>query len=300
MRSPRRLLALCSPSTQVIASTTLLLPQPLGPTMAVTPSSKPSSARSGKLLKPVMCSLDSRIVRRSAGSYGRLGRRLRRSASPATSPEAARAQSNKRLSGRGKRKRAPYMLGYGSAALRAPAAAWLRRSSRARPGPADRPCDRFRRASSTPNRSTSTSKRIIALMNADVGLERRLVDPHALARSTILAGTRRPSRRSPPSPARPCAARPTARAGRVSPSLVNRSAKPTNAPRSCSSREKRDGLNPSTGPGDEVIRLDAAAAVDLAAAVGVLQLGGGVRPRRPSGRASEYVRYSSNAPSHGR
>ena len=37
MCSPRRLFALCSPSTQVIASTTLLLPQPLGPTMAVTP-----------------------------------------------------------------------------------------------------------------------------------------------------------------------------------------------------------------------------------------------------------------------
>ena len=36
--SPRRLLALCSPSTQVRASATLLLPQPLGPTMAVTPS----------------------------------------------------------------------------------------------------------------------------------------------------------------------------------------------------------------------------------------------------------------------
>ena len=43
IRSPRRLLALCSPSTQVSASTTLLLPQPLGPTMAVTPWSKVSS-----------------------------------------------------------------------------------------------------------------------------------------------------------------------------------------------------------------------------------------------------------------
>ena len=36
--SPRRLLALCSPSTHVIASATLLLPHPLGPTMAVTPA----------------------------------------------------------------------------------------------------------------------------------------------------------------------------------------------------------------------------------------------------------------------
>src|SRR5688500_11580051 len=54
MRSPRRLLALCSPSTQVSASTTLLLPQPFGPTMAVTPSSKVSSDRSGQLLKPAI------------------------------------------------------------------------------------------------------------------------------------------------------------------------------------------------------------------------------------------------------
>src|SRR5918992_200077 len=37
MVPPRRLLALCSPSTQVMASMRLLLPQPLGPTMAVTP-----------------------------------------------------------------------------------------------------------------------------------------------------------------------------------------------------------------------------------------------------------------------
>ena len=33
MDAPRRLLALCSPSTQEIASEMLLLPQPLGPTM---------------------------------------------------------------------------------------------------------------------------------------------------------------------------------------------------------------------------------------------------------------------------
>ena len=40
MESPRRLLALCSPSTQVMASDRLHLPQPLGPTMAVTPPAK--------------------------------------------------------------------------------------------------------------------------------------------------------------------------------------------------------------------------------------------------------------------
>ena len=50
--SPRRLLALCSPSTHVSASATLLLPQPLGPTMAVTPRSKASSDLSEKDLKP--------------------------------------------------------------------------------------------------------------------------------------------------------------------------------------------------------------------------------------------------------
>ena len=63
MCSPRRLFALCSPSTHVMASTTLLLPQPLGPTMAVTPVSKASSDRSAKLLKPEI----SRRFRRIAG-----------------------------------------------------------------------------------------------------------------------------------------------------------------------------------------------------------------------------------------
>src|SRR5215217_3631420 len=55
IRSPRRLLALCSPITHVIASATLLLPQPLGPTMAVTPLSKASSERSENDLKPLIC-----------------------------------------------------------------------------------------------------------------------------------------------------------------------------------------------------------------------------------------------------
>jgi len=50
--SPRRLLALCSPSTQTMASATLLLPQPFGPTMAVTPRSNASSDRSENDLKP--------------------------------------------------------------------------------------------------------------------------------------------------------------------------------------------------------------------------------------------------------
>src|SRR5437773_2827182 len=54
IRSPRRLLALCSPITQVIASATLLLPQPFGPTIAVTPLSKASSERSEKDLNPLI------------------------------------------------------------------------------------------------------------------------------------------------------------------------------------------------------------------------------------------------------
>src|SRR5260221_5186277 len=60
--SPRRLFALCSPSTQVMASTTLLFPQPLGPTMAVTPVSNASSDRSGKLLKPAISRRFKRIL----------------------------------------------------------------------------------------------------------------------------------------------------------------------------------------------------------------------------------------------
>src|SRR5438874_1868850 len=49
---PRRLLALCSPRTQRTASTTLLLPLPLGPTIAVIPAENSNSVLSAKLLKP--------------------------------------------------------------------------------------------------------------------------------------------------------------------------------------------------------------------------------------------------------
>ena len=53
MRVPRRLLADCSPSTQLMASLMLDLPQPLGPTMAAMPSPlKRSSVRSQKDLNP--------------------------------------------------------------------------------------------------------------------------------------------------------------------------------------------------------------------------------------------------------
>src|SRR6185295_2606050 len=68
--SPRRLRALCSPSTQVIASATLLLPQPLGPTIAVTPRSNASSERSEKDLKPEI-SRRSRCIRTDSGGNAR-------------------------------------------------------------------------------------------------------------------------------------------------------------------------------------------------------------------------------------
>src|SRR5882672_8094324 len=60
--SPRRLLALCSPITHVMASATLLLPHPLGPTMAVTPLSKASSERSEKDLKPLISKRSRRMA----------------------------------------------------------------------------------------------------------------------------------------------------------------------------------------------------------------------------------------------
>ena len=78
IRSPRRLLALCSPSTQVMASTMLLLPQPFGPTMAVTPVSNRTSARSGKLLKPESSSRSRRMEDRSVAAAAYWGNRLER------------------------------------------------------------------------------------------------------------------------------------------------------------------------------------------------------------------------------
>ena len=50
---PRSALAPCSPSTQAIASTTLLLPEPLGPTTQVIPGSKRSVVGDAKDLKPL-------------------------------------------------------------------------------------------------------------------------------------------------------------------------------------------------------------------------------------------------------
>src|SRR5271167_3916661 len=57
---PRRRVGACSPSTQRIASTTLDLPQPLGPTTAVVPALKLITVASRKDLKPT----NSRLLRR--------------------------------------------------------------------------------------------------------------------------------------------------------------------------------------------------------------------------------------------
>src|SRR5690606_1215303 len=62
--SDRSMRVLCSPSTHRMASTTLDLPQPFGPTMAVTPSLKWMVILSPKLLKPFISSLVSCIYPR--------------------------------------------------------------------------------------------------------------------------------------------------------------------------------------------------------------------------------------------
>ncbi len=55
MRSARRDLWLCSPSTQLMASTTFDFPQPLGPTMQVVPLPlKVTVVRSQNDLKPMI------------------------------------------------------------------------------------------------------------------------------------------------------------------------------------------------------------------------------------------------------
>src|SRR5687768_12100688 len=62
MPAPRIDLGEDSPITQRIASSTLDLPQPLGPTTPVRPSSVRNSAGSTKLLKPVSFSLFIRMA----------------------------------------------------------------------------------------------------------------------------------------------------------------------------------------------------------------------------------------------
>src|SRR3712207_2966741 len=61
---PRRLLAPCSPITQARASTTLDLPEPLGPTMQVMPGSSCMVVEDAKDLNPLRV----RLFRYNAGS----------------------------------------------------------------------------------------------------------------------------------------------------------------------------------------------------------------------------------------
>ena len=56
MSLPRRLLALCSPSTHLMASTMFDLPDPLGPTITVIPGGNSNRVLSAKLLKPTSSS----------------------------------------------------------------------------------------------------------------------------------------------------------------------------------------------------------------------------------------------------
>ena len=64
---PRSDFAPCSPSTQAIASTTLDLPDPLGPTIAVTPGSNRSVVEDAKDLNPRRVKL-ARCTRETPGS----------------------------------------------------------------------------------------------------------------------------------------------------------------------------------------------------------------------------------------
>src|SRR5262249_38809287 len=73
---PRRLRALCSPSTQRTASTMLLLPEPLGPTMPVLPAAKSNVVLSAKDLKPVSSSRLSILATRNNGNRGARAPRL--------------------------------------------------------------------------------------------------------------------------------------------------------------------------------------------------------------------------------
>ena len=53
---PRKLFALCSPSTHLMASTMFDFPDPLGPTTTVIPGGNSNRVLSAKLLKPLSSS----------------------------------------------------------------------------------------------------------------------------------------------------------------------------------------------------------------------------------------------------
>src|SRR3954471_4143097 len=105
MRAPRRLLADCSPRTQEIASEMFDLPQPLGPTMAATPSPwNFNSVRSQKDLNPRICSFFNLskthsfdpvpAFRLSGASQSRVHLRLEQGKGPIPAPVGREADSH--------------------------------------------------------------------------------------------------------------------------------------------------------------------------------------------------------------
>ena len=78
---PRSALAPCSPSTQAMASTTLLLPEPLGPTTQVMPGSKRRVVGDAKDLKPFSVRLLRCTAVALGSAVGKAGARV-----PARSP----------------------------------------------------------------------------------------------------------------------------------------------------------------------------------------------------------------------
>src|SRR5829696_3772441 len=94
---PRRLLAPCSPSTQAIASTTLDLPDPLGPTTAVMPGSSRRVVGDAKDLKPFSVRLDRCTVGRLPEGYDSSARNR----SPHRAARALRQGGGRSLVGHG-------------------------------------------------------------------------------------------------------------------------------------------------------------------------------------------------------
>src|SRR6185312_14875329 len=86
---PRRLLAPCSPMTQASASTTLDLPEPLGPTMQVMPGSSRIDVADAKDLKPRRVRLLTYTGRGAPRSGGERGSLYRRDRGPAGTRRAS-------------------------------------------------------------------------------------------------------------------------------------------------------------------------------------------------------------------
>src|SRR6201991_822812 len=92
---PRRVFAPCSPITQASASTTLDLPDPLGPTTAVMPGSKRRVVGEAKDLKPfsvrllryTACQTTAQIARASLTEGCRPARNMRGAHSPTHWPQ---------------------------------------------------------------------------------------------------------------------------------------------------------------------------------------------------------------------